>query len=294
MAGPVMDPPTRETLSSEYGFRVPEAFVTVVGAAYEATGGERGQVACFYDDICNMLLDSERGRYSKTPPELFPVGWMGVDGVHYGYVIHAPELEQEEYPMGELCPMDSDGVFLLGRDTREAFENLLSQTLLYWEDELEGLDPEEIDNDDLEEIAAGRQRIELVSRALKIEPRTDKAPRRYNSEGNGLPIVPPTPSGWLHRPSTDGIGVLAPVEAFRPGGVKEVDPHGPPEPFLREAESAVRDGFPATALFYLREAYWHHWTDRSMQTELARRMSDAYRMLGRPQLAEITLRTAGA
>jgi len=31
-------------------------------------------------------------RYQQTPPELFPIAMTGVDGGHFGYLIHAPEL----------------------------------------------------------------------------------------------------------------------------------------------------------------------------------------------------------
>src|SRR3712207_4947917 len=105
------DLPTRESLSAEYGFPVPEAFVTVVRVAVDACRGRDEEFGSFYSDIADLYLTPDC-RYQQTPPELFPIGRMGVDGVHYGYVLHAPELGQEEYPVGQLCPMDSEGVFL--------------------------------------------------------------------------------------------------------------------------------------------------------------------------------------
>src|SRR5688572_28711137 len=141
MSGQSLEPPTRESLSTEYGFRVPEAFATVGRVAFEACCDQNEAFQAFYADICDLYLGPDR-RYQQTPPELFPIGGMGVDGVHYGYVFHAPELRRDDYPIGELCPMDSDGVFLVGSDTRTAFENLISTSLSYWLEQEEEFEPE--------------------------------------------------------------------------------------------------------------------------------------------------------
>jgi hypothetical protein len=73
-----------------------------------------------------FYLAGEEARYPSTPPEMFPIAAMGVDGVHYGYVIHAPELSAADYPLGHLCPMDAEGVSLLGMNTLEAIETEVS------------------------------------------------------------------------------------------------------------------------------------------------------------------------
>jgi len=41
-------------------------------------------------------------RYGQTPPQLFPVAMTGVDGGHYGYVIHAPVLALSDYPIAQF------------------------------------------------------------------------------------------------------------------------------------------------------------------------------------------------
>jgi len=50
----------------------------------------------------------------------------GVDGGHYGYVIHAPEFALSDYPIAQFEPMDSHGAYLLGASTFEAVETRIS------------------------------------------------------------------------------------------------------------------------------------------------------------------------
>jgi hypothetical protein len=288
--------PTRESLSKEYGFEVPDAFVTVVRLATEGEsqapkGGLRGlfagiraparkqdeDPALFYEDVCNLIL-KPNFRYQQTPPELFPIGNMGVDGVHYGYVIRAPEIPMPDYPMGQLCPIDGDGVQLLGRDTREAFENMLSF----------GMESRRECEDEFEpgEIKAFRRRVAAISSALQISPHPSKASRRYGPGGNGQPVLPEVPIGWRHAPTSDGVGVLAGSELFGADGLTMPDPNDP-SAFVDQGQRALETGFPAAALAYFREGYWHCWTDQEWVQPLAQRMSECYRRLGRPSLAEV-------
>jgi hypothetical protein len=61
---------------------------------------------------------------------LFPFAATGVDGGHFGYVIHAPELPATDYPVGRFEPSDHDGgAYLLGATTFEAFETKLSSEM---------------------------------------------------------------------------------------------------------------------------------------------------------------------
>ncbi|MBV1859634.1 MAG: hypothetical protein KUG77_14570 [Nannocystaceae bacterium] len=56
--------------------------------------------------------------YSCTPPELFVFGSPGVDGIHYGFVVHAPQLRP--HPLGVLNPMNPErGVRALGATEEE-------------------------------------------------------------------------------------------------------------------------------------------------------------------------------
>ena len=122
--------PDRARLSAKLGFTVPTAFVTCMRVLYELAERDGLEVSGLFYEVFGLELAGEEARYQQTPPELFPFARLGVDGVHYGYVIHAPELSPEGYPVGEMCPMDFDeGVFLVGNTTLEALENLASWQL---------------------------------------------------------------------------------------------------------------------------------------------------------------------
>lgn len=262
----------RESLSRAFGFRIPEAFVSVIRALYEQSDGDGEKYNVCFAEATGFCLAGKDARYPQTPPELYPVGTMGVDGVHFGYVIHAPELEAHDYPMGDICPMEFDGVMFVGGDTREAFENLMSFEL--------SLKPRE----------SGC--IWLVSSVLGVHPKAEKAKRRYGSDGRGLRIEPVIPQGWKYIPSSDGVGVLAPENAFSPSEIRTLDSSESVDVYLREARRALEGGFPATALYYLREGYWESWTDEGVVTAISVPLIEAYCALGRPSLAQMTKRRA--
>jgi hypothetical protein len=261
--------PTRASLSDALGFAVPDAFVSLVETLYEQSGRDPTKWPEWIASITGIELVSVDFRYTQTPPELFTFATLGVDGVHYGYVIHAPEQPAQDYPVGELSPMDGDGVFLVGSNTLGALENLMSGQLEYEVEESE------------------RRLIDHISQALSLHPTAEKAHSRYGPDGNGLPIQPAVPVGWSFMPSTDGIGVLAPNEAFRPGRSARLEAFGSPHIYLQQAEQALGEGFPATALYYLREGYWQNWTDSQIATVFDGNLTRVYEALGRPALAEV-------
>jgi hypothetical protein len=163
------------------------------------------------DALRSDLTDHESlDGYALSPPELFPCAASGVDGGHFGYVIHVPELSATDYPVGRFEPSDYDeGVYLLGATTFEAFETELSSQMKY----------------DLNSEFRRQRRSKQVEwwpeavarlRALGIDPDPAKAGRNYEN-GSGKPVSPSIiPEGWRHVPSTDGIGVLAPAALFHP------------------------------------------------------------------------------
>jgi hypothetical protein len=264
--------PDLKGLSNIFGFRIPETFASVIKALYKYGSGDSKKCNACFAEATGFYFAGEDSRYPQTPPELFPIGTMGVDGVHLGYVVHAPDLEASEYPIGEICPMDSDGVIFVGGDTREALENLMSFEISYKPKESEC--------------------IRLVSDALGMRPRAEKAKRRYGIDGRGLRIEPAVPQGWKYVPSSDGIGVLAPQDTFTPGEIRILDLDESADMYLHEARRALDREFPATALYYLREGYWRFWTDKGKNTTLSVPMIEAYHALGRPTLAKIVKRRA--
>jgi hypothetical protein len=261
--------PTNASLSAAFGFTVPEAFVTLIRTLYELSGEDATRWPDWFATITGLELVGADFRYPNTPPELFTFAQLGVDGVHYGYVIHAPESSAQDYPVGELSPMDNEGVVLVGADTFDALENLMSGQLDYGIQEPEG------------------QLIGQVSRRLDLHPTAEKSQLRYDPEGNGLPVRPRVPDGWSFALSSDGIGVLAPGEAFRRGNLIETGASTPAEEYIEQADQALGEGFPATALYYLREGYWQYWTDTQIATAIDVRLGQAYRALSRATLAEM-------
>src|SRR5579862_8573328 len=90
--------------------------------------------AALFEELTGLMLEGPDAAYPQTPPELLPIATTGCDGDHYGYFVHAPELGLADYPIGNLCPMDSDGFTLQGKSTPEALERLVSRTWLWQED----------------------------------------------------------------------------------------------------------------------------------------------------------------
>ena len=111
----------------------------------------------------------------------------------------------------------------------------------------------------------------------------EKATRRYTPEGNHRLVLPTVPQGWRYFPTTDGIGVLAPRDAFSsvdhsPDGLETAEMHS-------QAVAALRAGYPGTALYYLREAYWWEWTgDPAFVREICWQLIATYQALRRPLL----------
>jgi len=122
---------------------------------------------------------------------------------------------------------------------------------------------------------------------LGVVPDPSKAERK-NDDGDGKPVLPTIPQGWHHIPSSDGVGVLAPAAQFHPTFPHSLDERPNSTLLLDAAKKHAAEGFSATAMWLLRECYWHTWP---LTTEdnigLCRAMNEAYVSLGRPSLAAI-------
>lgn len=221
------------------------------------------------------------GRYPGAPPEFFPFASLGEDGIYYGYVLHAPELNISNPPIGIFDPipnLSNQGVKLLGNSFEHALDRLLSEALgFYCTDEQ-------------------FQMIDAIATLLNVQPSFDKRNRRYMEYDE--PIVPAIPTGWHFEPSGDGVGVLAPREAF-------VD-HSPTcetwsfdifqgkgcpivqntEAALQLVEKCLRSNAPGSALFILRELHWRSSDERVFQ-QSKELWKDAYSQLQRPLLSDV-------
>jgi hypothetical protein len=267
--------PSKETLDTSLGFNVPPLFVEIVTAIWSEARRMKKEA----NELFAALFEIPGGpesRYPGTPPELFPIASMHVDGVHSGYVIHAPELDSDDFPLGEYCPMDSGGIFLLGGGTLEAFENSMSRALRSEEVLSHPLDVET------------KHAIIAISAQFGLTPSAKKSSRRYGKDGNGLPVLPKIPAGWRHVQTSDGVGVFAKNSAFRPKCKRDLalltkDLTNT----IRMAKTDLHDGFAASALELLREARWNHWSDGSGLVRCNEMLIEAYRYLERDLLAKV-------
>ena len=258
-----------EGLTSSFGFPIPPPFVTVLTALCEDC---RSAEAAYdrVDQSLGWLLAGDDQRYPQTPPELFPIAATGADGIHVGYVVHAPELAASDYPVAEFEPMDRDvGACLLGTSTIEAVDVLLSTRLLY------------------EQLPFSHEwwpEVGARLRRLGIEPAPAKAQRHDDVR---KPVAPAVPDGWKHVTSSDGIGVLAPATEFHPAPPHPMEERPDVGSILDAASKHLYD-FPATALWLLRECYWRTWTALDNDTfALCDAMVDCYHSLNRPSLAAV-------
>jgi hypothetical protein len=191
--------------------------------------------------------------------------------VHYGYVIRAPEITAEDYPVGEFCPMDGNGVILVANTTRTAIEIFAGDVLKFEQDEKQ------------------RKELKTLYKLFGIRPNLIGDKIRYTPRGKPLPVIPKIPVGWHYVPSLDGIGVLAPFERFRDEPFVKINQPYAPDEFFEHADRALQDGFPATALYYLREGYWNNWTDPDVARNFSSRLEISYLELDRPLLAKVTV-----
>lgn len=293
--------PSEETilkrLSAMYGFDFPRAFVPLLQIALEATNKDYFDELRFltyygfrldFDSAIASILPKSALRYTKPSlpsrypqslPEYFVFGWLGADGVSYGYLVHAPELNLEDYPIVEEQPMVNDGLVPFGDNTSLGIEGIFSQELRYWEMRGEAAEDSRIRN---------MPKIQQVAERYGITPSVEKAPdykKRYR---------PTVPAGWRFEATEDGVGVLAPERLFAPYGPVFANWGESPEAVFKTAREALEQGYPATALWGLRETFYKQWSAQKKDElkTLFKLWKAAYIALERPLFAKIVKRMA--
>ncbi|HEX6684380.1 MAG TPA: hypothetical protein VF062_16375 [Candidatus Limnocylindrales bacterium] len=230
---------------------------------------------------------SEQIRQPPMPmfatPEFVPFGALGT-GAYVGWLVPAPELERPDHPVA-LGDGHDYGVTLIGADTRAGLEFMLSWALRRFREHPER-DPESYRGE-------VRRLIDRLAAELFVRPDPDKAYTGSTWHGSAVAadtefdIVFDVPEGWRHEPGYDGIGVLAPANAFadREPVVADVYLRNEPlEPVLTDAARALDAGHPATTLLGLKDTFVNSPT--CYFAGLKPLWAQAYRDLGRPQLAE--------
>lgn len=245
--------PDRQSVSAALGFPVPTAFTDLVEWIYDQADGDPYRCVEVFFERLGLATADESFRYDSTPCELFPFGHTCVDGDHYGYLVHAPELQADDYPICHYCPADSDGVVIEGLGTFDGITSIVS----LWANHPMGPGWSAA----FREFRTKRQKEMNVEKAISIPP------------------------DWHFQTSSDGVGVLAPRSLFSSSQVVTFNQYGPAEPYVKAAEGAFRQGRLATALYYLREGYWFNWTNHPLQ--LCELLCDVYDRLDRRCLADV-------
>jgi hypothetical protein len=245
--------PNQQNLSEALGFTVPAPFVDLVEWIYDQAAGDLDQCTKVFGEFVGLSSADGSARYDSTPCELFPFGVTGVDGDHYGYLVHAPEVQADDYPICHYCPVDSDGVIIVGFGTFDGITSIKS----LWTSQPRGPGWMAASM----QFRAKREKEMDVQKAISV------------------------PRGWRFQASSDGVGVLAPRSLFSPAKMITLDRYGPAEPYVKAAQKAIRQGHLATALYYLREGYWFNWTNQPLP--FCELLCEVYDRLERTSLADV-------
>lgn len=253
---PPGSPPTRETLSLALGVPAPQGFVELVQRIHQKAKGDPYRCVELFQESLGFCIGPGPSDYESAPCEVFPIGYPGVDGVHFGYLVHTLEPDMDDYPVCHFCPADSDGVSIKGVDTYNGIASIMCS----WGSEI------------------------VYPTTPKWTAAVDEARR---TKPSSIPIKKAIqiPTGWRFMPSSDGVGVLAPSSLFARGSVITFDHPHSPEPFIDAASNAMRDGHLASALYYLREGYWSQSFDKPIR--LCELMCEVYDKLERPFLVSV-------
>lgn len=274
--------PTDEELDEALGFALPATMRTLLRIAFEEANDDLGEFLNSYFDVANFYFAGDLAavfiegpresfdvRYTSTPPELCPFGCPGRDGAHYGFIVHAPELVQSDYLVGELAPADEAGVLIIGRNTDDAIRNLVSFTA-----------------ESGERLAETRVADRMLNE-LKISLDEDRDPLWMKDEK----VSPVVPAGYSFHETPDGVGVLAKSDAF--SGALELPPaHAPLNSYLEAADRYLNVYHPGDALVLLKHASWHYRHEGGALRRLYTPMARTYDALDRPLFSRILGRNA--
>lgn len=229
-------------------------------------------------DFASTVEESLRNHpYSvapHTPFEFFVFGHQGGDGLVYGYLILAPELSQEDYPVASFAAIDNSGPWWLGEHTRQAFENLLTVTIRG----ISEYRPEKLP--DFYDDAKYKFLCEAFDLKPDIRNEEIKAGARTNKR-----VIPTVPDGWHYESDDRGVGVLTQKGKFNFDfdhtnlmAVKQVD-------LLDIAIQQMKKDYDGTAVLLLNRLYNLSY-DAEKITEVCKYIKEAYYKLGKDLLAK--------
>jgi len=263
-----MEATIRKTLADQTGFAVPQPFVEIATKFAQRAGDVAKGLGLLEDTLQLRICHFLEARHETMPIEFFPFLETGGDGHYFGYVIHAPELELDDYPMGSIVAGENDGVVFAGDSTADAVENMIC----YMRNRTEGL--AEVDLDWLGTFG--------------LRPNHAKAQqaRRLIGEEYARPS-PRLPAGWRHLMSSDGVGVVANESEFNGAGTEPLRRDSPPARYVAAADAQVAAGYHGSALWYLKEAWWWAYfaPDQDVR-QIKLGLVRAYEKLGKSLLAD--------
>lgn len=257
----------KKNAAGYFDFEVPDTFLHFLRKASAFAAQHEFDAEDMLFDLFELLrLEGYPARYPQTPPEFFPFGSNGSDGEQFGFVVHVEG--EAEYPTGFMCPMDSEGVLFLGRNTAETLQALLT----------------------------GEQECPDHYKPFLRELGLHGAGGglRYESLRTGKRPVPEPKEGWKWLETSDGAGVFAPEHLFRESHLSTADARkftrNFKEYFWELAEENHAGGHFGSALYYLKELFWEEWTVDSAALEVLTFMRPLYEKLERPHLHSVTSR----
>ncbi|PUB25503.1 hypothetical protein C8K30_107256 [Promicromonospora sp. AC04] len=231
-------------------------------------------------------------------PEFVPFGSLG-DGGSVGWLVPAPELGRLDHPV-VLASGHDHGVTQIGPDTRAGLEFMLSRALRRWREDPDPEPPAWRDRDvwlaqnqwRIDSRAKDRGLVDRLAAELGVHPDPELTSPGSRWSGTAVQqdsefdIVLDVPEGWRHEPGADGVGVLAPADAYndREPVVYFSSWESSLEPALATAEHLLDTGYPASALLGLKDVFVN--AETSCFADLKPLWARAYRDLGRPGHAE--------
>jgi hypothetical protein len=255
---------TYDEATEYFGIRLPRQFVNNLLIIDNFCKAEQLDTFDSLSDIFGLFrIEGNEARYRQTPIELFPFGSIGSDGIHYGFVIHT--THDDDYPAGEICPMDDDGVVLIGNNSTELFQNLLC------------------DNSFFDRYPTLFNQLGLTRNVI------DR--KRYDRNENPLRVTIKPRNGWTFMDTKDGVGVFAERKYFNKYHQTKYDTLNRlkgVEEYQDLAYEMKNLGFYASQLYYLKELYWYEWTNSVFAKELLTQMLEPYEKLDRQHLYDMT------
>jgi hypothetical protein len=258
----------RKALQSRIGFAVPQPFVEIATKFAERAGDIAKGLDLLEDTLQLRICHFLEARYETTPIEFFPFLATSGDGHYFGYVIHAPELQLDDYPMGSIVAGENDGVVFAGDATPGAIENMIS----YMRNRTEGF--ADVD-------------LHWLS-TIGLQPNRAKAEqaRRLIGEEYARPS-PRIPPGWRHLMTSDGVGVVAYESEFNGAGTEPLPRDSSPARYVAAADAQVAAGYYGSALWYLKEAWWWaYFAPEQDVRQIKLGLVRAYEKLGKTPLAD--------